>query len=245
MSTTAYFLIEYKDKAEQKWKRLKAYFPFKEEKWTHEYCGEIVEEKTTPKLLLNDGNGLSCFEELSYQGRIRDIFTVGYYDTGFKDRGLPSDISEDSKFFFDNWSAKIAAENEEYFKKYGVKRSWYFNNKCWWGESYATLDELNGFFETEMNSFRSSLEEAMKKKYFDTVMMQKMNEVLATIKGTKVRKKKNEELYADEEIEYLFEEKIYDIMHLNSFIATVSTLVGRFTNEYYNEKDIRVICYCC
>lgn len=243
MSVTTDFFIEFKDKESGKWKLLTAYFPFKksttqlysniEEKW--------VTEETKPDAITTDGLELQCYDGgLWQQGHVRDMFTHSLSQADFADRGIPDDISEGAKKWFDEALAKQEQMDKDYFEKHGEKRTW--GGKWWYSETHVTLQELNREFDKQYNDWCNNLKNDFQEKYLDSELMKKMDEVIATVKGTKIKKKKNEDDNFDN-TEYLLGDEFFDLLQLWSFIGKISTLVECFSNDYYSDDEIRVIAY--
>ena len=245
MSTTTNFFIETKDKETGKWKLLTAYIPFKPKSDQHYSYKEQqwIKEDARPDAVTIDGLELERYSGyLWQQGHVRDMFTHSLSQADFIDRGLPDDISEGAKEWFDNALAKEEEQNKEYFEVYGEKRFW--GGKWWYSETYVTLQELEDEYDKQYKDWCERLKKAFKGKYLDSVLMKKMDEVIATVKGTKPKRKKSEdeECY-NEDITYMLEEEIYDLLQLWSFKNNIDTLVECLTGEYYTSSNIRVIAY--
>lgn len=250
MGTYANFFIEVKDKESGKWRPLKGFYPFKQEKETIVKNDEVVERITKPDLTCADGTALSKMHKLWRQGTIRDLFSNGYFNgSNLNGRGFPDDISEEVKSYFDTKLKEVEEEKKAYFEKYGTEKTW--GGKWWWGESFATLAELNSLFEERFEKWKKNVKDSYEKQYKNATLTKKAdelfnlgNEILKAVGGKPHKdrkiKEKEEDVENAEYIEYLFEEDIWDIFNLYSFNRTVEDLC-ELLNNYNDYDNIRVI----
>lgn len=249
MSTYANFFIEVKKNG--KWELLQGYYPFEEKEHTeYDFEGKPRKIRTVPDLVCTNGIKLSKAEYLWRQGHVRDIFSSSYFNSaGLASRGLPEDVSYGVRELFNERMKKIEAEKAQYFEKYGQEKTW--GGKWWWGETYATLDEMRNVLEKEYDAWKQNLLKAIDDKFTDSVLLKKSNEiydlvndVLNAVNGKKKGKKKaakpDEEYdYPSERIDELIGDEIFDLLALNSFIVTIESVCELLTGEYDNE--IRII----
>lgn len=249
MGTYANFLIEVKDTSDSKWRLLDGYYPFLQKEESYYENEQWVKKVSEPDLVCTSGEKLTKANRLWRQGSIRDIFSDSYFnDTHLNHRGLPVDISEGAKAIFDEKMAKIEKEQQEYREKYGMEKP--FGGKWWWGESYATMAELEKLFESELEKWKANLKKQIEKKFKDEILYKKsdeifnlLNDVLVKVGGDKKKEKKvkidkDEIGAADETIDYLLEEDIWDIFNIHSFVQTVNEICDLLTNDYYEARVI-------
>ena len=249
MGTYANFFIE--AKINGKWELVKGYHQFQQKECT-KFDFEGVPHKyfSEPDLKCTDGASLTKCESLWRQGYIRDIFSNSYYNEGnLANRGFPKDMSAEIKEIFDEKYKRIEDEKAEYFGKYGVEKTW--GGKWWWGETYATLDELRGLFDKKYEEWKREINESINAKLTDSILVKKndelfnlLNDVFVAVGGKKKKEKKikvskEDTDYPSERIDYLLEDELFDLMSLNSFIGNIEAICELLS--YDESSDIRVI----
>ena len=156
-------------------------------------------------------------------GYVRDeyISTHGFNDSPFSGRGLPSDVSDEVK--------------EDIDKDYAYDHTW------------VTLDEWETAFETAKKAFEAKVRERYAAEMREDVM-QKLDDIYKAIKDPaytpkKSRKKKDDEEYCYEDtVEYLFEEDIWQLFHIQTEIDRIHFIVDDI-NDDFCVKGTRVIYY--
>ena len=251
MGTYANFFIEAK-LSDGKWHLLRGYVPFEEKTvTTYDFEGKPVKSTSTPDLTCDNGVKLQETDiSLCLQGYVRDLFSNTYFnESGLNSRGFPDDMSVEAKSIFDKKLERIETEKKAYFEKYGVEKTW--GGKWWWGESYATITELEDLLGTTITKWQNRVKKAVGKILNDSVLVKKndelfnlVNKVLETVGGKKLKEKKikipNENTDNPEEhLDYLLEDEFYDILSLNSLISSVRDICDIVTDVSY--KEIRVI----
>ena len=250
MSTYANFFIEVKKNG--KWELLQGFYPFDEREQTvYDFEGKPTKIISTPDVICTNGLKLSKAKNLWRQGHVRDIFSCSYFNNhGLASRGMPDDMSEGVREFFNERMEKIEAEKKAYFEKYGQEKTW--GGKWWWGETYATLDEMRSIFDKEYDVWKRNLLKAIDDKLNDSILLKKsdeiynlVNEVLGIVGGKKKREKKitvsKEELdYPSERIDELIDDEVFDLMSLDSFISAIESICELLTDDSNNEARIIV-----
>lgn len=251
MGTYANFLIEAK-LPDGEWHLLTGYVPFKEETvTTYDFEGKPIKSNSVPDFWNEKGVQLKKADiSLCLQGYVRDLFSNTYFNnSNLNSRGFPADMSEGAKSIFDKKLKKIEADNKAYFEKYGVEKTW--GGKWWWGESYATIDELEELLNKNIKKWQADIKKAIEEILVDSVLVKKndelfnlVNKVLEAVGGKKAKEKRikipNENTDDPQErLEYLIEDKFYDILSLNSLVSSVRDICDIVTDVSY--KEIRVI----
>lgn len=251
MGTYANFLIEAK-LSDGEWHLLRGYVPFEEKiVTTYDFEGKPVKSNSTPDLTCDNGVKLQEADiSLCLQGYVRDLFSNTYFnESGLNSRGFPDDMSVEAKSIFGKKLERIEAEKKAYFEKYGVEKTWV--GKWWWGESYATIGELEELLNKNIKKWQADIKKVIEEILADSVLVKKndelfnlVNKVLEAVGGKKVKEKRikipNENTDDPQErLDYLIEDEFYDILSLNSLVSSVRDICDIITDVSY--KEIRVI----
>lgn len=253
MSSQANFFIEVRNTETGKWEKLKAYYPFK--KRTYKAYDDVnaqwYDKDTTPDLEAGE-RGFTEMHKLWKQGSIRDLFSsrTMFIDNKFSDRGLPDDLSDDVRAWFDRELAEQQRKDKEHEEKYGSKP--FGAGKWWWGESYATLSELEEHFDKIRENWEKNVRKELTniKKVSDyNKIFSAINDVLKAVGGTPKKVKdegftKEDLECAEEGLDYYLTEEIFDVFNLWAFICAIEDIVEAFSNGLVSSSDIRVIVYC-
>lgn len=246
MSTTSNFFIEVRKG--DKWHLLYALYPFEPRKAYKVIDGRIETIDAKPYTTCENGIGYDRFIKLWKQGSVRDLFNNMMINSPIAKRGLPDDISEDVKSWFDEKLAEVEEEKRKYKEKYGEERSW--SGKWWYNESYATVSELWKAYDGMYNNWKERTLRLVDDKWKNSVIIKRLDaidEKLDATLGKEVEKKESEEVtdYCsyEEDIEYAFGDDLYDVMNLYAFIMTVEQLAESLNTNWYNDSDIRIITY--
>ena len=169
MGTYANFLIEAK-LPDGEWHLLTGYVPFKEETvTTYDFEGKPIKSNSVPDFWNEKGVQLKKADiSLCLQGYVRDLFSNTYFNnSNLNSRGFPADMSEGAKSIFDKKLKKIEADNKAYFEKYGVEKTW--GGKWWWGESYATIDELEELLNKNIKKWQADIKKAIEENFAELI----------------------------------------------------------------------------
>ena len=154
---------------------------------------------------------------------VRDEYLSSHFnstDCDFRERGYPSDMSEELRFYLKS-----------------------VDDKYLWGKTYVTLSEWNNEYHRQLEKFKSKLNDLYSKKNADKTN-EKLDDILKMLSGEKVEKKKkknsdDEENEINSSIDYLWEEKYYDLMYMRNEITRAYVLTEYF--GYTPDEDIRII----
>ena len=230
MSTATTFYIEFKKSKDQRWHLLEAFVPedFRDRDPEDEDDGENTVTTTQSAILRR-------MKYLWRQGTVRDLFDG--HDAPFCDRGFPSDLSPGLCAIFDKTKKKI---DELSSSDSLIHRDWR------WGKSWCSLEELTSFLESRLEKCKAAiLSEHTKQISFGT--SEKLDEVLAILKGEKYDKNSSEdgdgEPYddIDEMLNYFMEDELDEIIRLKEFAAGIALLVEFLTDDWGHE--IRLVFY--
>ena len=252
MSSQANFFIEVRNTETGKWEKLKAYYPFKKQTYKayDSDNAQWYDKDTTPDLEAGD-KAFTEIHKLWRQGSVRDMFSRSMLnESNFYNRGLPSDLSDEVKAWFDRELAEQARKDKEYEEKYGSKP--FGAGKWWWGESYATLSELEEHFDKIRENWEKNVRKELTniKKVSDyNKIFSAINDVLKAV-GSTPKKVKDEGFTkedlegAEEALDFYLTEEIFDVFNLWAFIQSIQDIVESLSNDSVSNSDIRVIVYC-
>ena len=155
-------------------------------------------------------------------GYVRDDYISNGFNNGiFSNRGLPEDVSEE---------VKSDIESDEYAFE-----------KTWVG-----IDE----WRTAFDSAKKEFENEVQKRYCNqekTEISKKLDDIYKAIKNPdytprRVKKKSEDDYFYEDSIEYLFEETIWKLFHIQSEIDRTEFIVDNFYNNF-GYKNVRIIYY--
>lgn len=222
MGTYANFLIEYKDDAG--WHQVKGYRPFREwryTEWTED--GTPVEKVSVPDNELKTGEKVDMTGPVSCQGHVRDVFSRSMFDGRFEDRGLPDDVSDEVR-------RKISEAGEH------------------WGETYADVSEISDLVKEKLGKFFTGYDGKMTDKFLNMVLARQIKAISDDLFGKKVLNGTvgdpdagDGSGYADDDLDYMREEEIWDILELWGFHESVKSIVEFM--GIYGDVPLRVICW--
>ena len=250
MSTTANFFIEVRNGKSGKWELVTALYPYTPRKIERVVDGKLETIISKPDISFSDFNGdYDMFTKFWQQGSVRDMFNSMMVTTAVSKRGLPVDISDGAKAWFDEQQEKVEKENQEYFEKYGEKRTW--GGKWWFNESYATLDELWKVFDKMFDEWKTRTRKVMNESWTNSKLVKKMDEVLYAVqhpdkpkpKKVKTEVDDDDTNYYEEDVTYQLEEDVFDVFNIYAFIRTINTFVECLTGDWHSDTDIRVVTY--
>jgi hypothetical protein len=244
MSTTSNFFIEVRK--DDKWHLLYALYPFEPRKIERVIDGKIETIDAKPYTTCENNVGYDRFIKFWKQGSVRDLFNNMMINSPVAKRGLPKDISEEVRTWFDEKLAEVEEEKNRYKEKYGEERPW--SGKWWYSESYATLPELWKVFDKMYEEWKARTLRLVDDKWKNSVIVQRLDAIDVKIDkalGGEVKENEtHEEGYYEEDIEYAFGDDLFDVMNVYAFIQTVRQFVESLTSSHwYNDENIRIVTY--
>lgn len=244
MSTTSNFFIEVRK--DDKWQLLYALYPYEPRKVEIVKDGKIETVVSEPYMKDINNVELDCFTKFWQQGSVRDLFNNMMINTHLAKRGLPQDISDGAKAWFDKQLVEIEREKKEYKEKYGKEKTW--GGKWWFNESYATLSELRKVFDKMYEDWKDRTLRLVDDKWKNSIIVQRLDALDAKIDkalGGEVKENESqEEGYYEEDIEYAFGDDLFDVMNVYAFIQTIRQFVESLTSSHwYNDENIRIVTY--
>lgn len=257
MSTTSCFFIEVQKKG--KWELLYALYPFEDRETTVIVDGKVETTKAKPYVLDENHVGYDRFIKFWKQGSVRDLFNNMMINSPLAKRGLPTDVSDGVKAWFDEQYAIIDKENRDYKEKYGIEKTW--GGKWWYNESYATVAELWEALNKSFEMWKKQLLRLFDKKFENCIVMDKLNDIDKKVNllvkkhtlpslhdklpKTQEKEEDNDSECAcyEEDIDYMFEDELYDVMNLYAFIQTVEQFAESLTGDFISDVNIRVVTY--
>lgn len=183
-----------------------------------------------------DGNSVKIRKVGEYVdngGPIRDDFLSDSWDTyesGFADRGFPSDMSEElrAKIKHDT----ISEDGRDYT----------------WGHTYVTAEEWMSLSGKVLSKFREELYGVLEEKRnggieekLDLILKRLKDPMCEDIKVKKKRKGEDEDS-SESRLEYLWNEKFYDYMSIENEISRAYAIADQYVT-YVNPSDLRIIYY--
>ena len=249
MSTTANFFIEVKNNKTGKWGLLTALYPYVPQKIERVVDGKLETIISKPYMSCEQGD-YDIFTKFWQQGSVRDLFNNMMINSSVAKRGLPSDISSGANAWFNEQQERIEKENQEYFEKYGEKRTW--GGKWWFNESYATLDELWKVFDKMFDEWKARTRKVMNESWTNSKLVKKMDEVLYAVqhpdkpkqkKMVKTEVDEDDINYYEEDVTYQLEEDVFDVFNIYAFIRTINTFVECLTGDWHSDSNIRIVTY--
>ena len=223
MSRTSVLYIEYRKNDKSPWRWVRPMMPSQDVQWASKEPEYMVDVNG------NDNKQPYKFVyELAKQGTIRDLFND--HDVEFNDRGFPSDMSDELKYF-------IETHPDEFE---GI-----------WGKSYASLKEITDCIELQIKEAETHKQEYINKDN-NTTIHEKLNLIMQALGGLDVQsdlfnKSRNEDMSDDDYCDYILEydEIIGDYKYCYSFFEGINQIVDFCTNSWTDDTDIRLIYFTC
>lgn len=235
MSVDCYFLIEVKD-ADGKWHLVKWYTDEKFEEFDREYSEYSFEKEAeidgTKHIVKHEiWTGLQWRDELSW--------TRGWGGESVCD-GLPNDISEElDTLIKERWEK----EKQRRIELYGNEESEYHYKTRF---SYIYLNDMWDICEKKMKEWRDRLLERVRNIQLDEIN-EKLDDLKKLVQGKEVKakkKKKDEDEYYEDTIEYYLDDYLEDVIHLRQETKMISTLAETFVGDrWLDSSNVRVIFY--